>query len=487
MERRVLPTYLATGFMLNAIVLLAPAGVVRGVAYQTLIWACALSVGVGVRRHRPLDPAAWWLLAAGVGAFGISTLDPRAWSAAPVAVSGLSGLFALAGYPLIATGSLRFARAQSGGRDRGPALDSLLVTLTLTTAIWEVAFTREAAVAADPAFLPSVLLMSAGASWVAGMTVRVLVSGAYRVWAGWALVGSSIAGCAGTTFLALSWQPGGVPGGVTLALWMIALVLMGAAALHPSMPRMTEPSDVETAHTISRVVLPALALLVPPVAMLSRQLTGGGGTNTVAAYSALLIGIVVVLRFANLVSERESAHRALRHRSVHDPLTDLPNRVLLQQRLMESLQARGRDGGQVEVCFVDLDRFKAINDRHGHAAGDQTLITVSARLRAACRPEATVARFAGDEFVVVDPHIDHEGLLVLTDRLRCAASMPIPLADGSEVQVDASVGAVLADADADVDEVLTAADSAMYVVKRQHQSSRLDCAQDDVVPVVGTR
>ena len=145
----------------------------------------------------------------------------------------------------------------------------------------------------------------------------------------------------------------------------------------------------------------------------------------------------------------------MRHDAVHDPLTHLANRILLRDRLEQARARAAREGGETGVLYVDLDGFKAINDTHGHGAGDAVLVEFGARLTSAVRPADTVARVGGDEFVVVCDQIDDAAVRSLATRLQDAIRPPVAVGD-RELEVTASVGialgrdpfALLADADA---------------------------------------
>jgi diguanylate cyclase (GGDEF)-like protein len=154
--------------------------------------------------------------------------------------------------------------------------------------------------------------------------------------------------------------------------------------------------------------------------------------------------------------ERKRIESALAHQALHDPLTGLPNRALFSDRLRLALSRLRRTQTCLAVLFLDLDDFKSVNDALGHAAGDQFLVEVAARLRGVLRGGDTAARLGGDEFVVLC-----DGVAGLAEAQGIAARVV------SEVPGGVSVGVALAaDGTEDPDALVRAADAAMYVVKR---------------------
>jgi diguanylate cyclase (GGDEF)-like protein/PAS domain S-box-containing protein len=171
------------------------------------------------------------------------------------------------------------------------------------------------------------------------------------------------------------------------------------------------------------------------------------------------------------VTERRELRERLAHAAIHDPLTTLPNRLLFMDRLEVALSRAGRIHGRAAVIFLDLDGFKLVNDSMGHAAGDELLKAVAERLRAAMRPSDTVARFGGDEFVVLCEEITEEQeAFEIAERIAEALSRPIELFDG-EIFVTASQGLAISEAEGDTASgLLRDADTAMYVAKERGRS-----------------
>lgn len=154
--------------------------------------------------------------------------------------------------------------------------------------------------------------------------------------------------------------------------------------------------------------------------------------------------------------------------SGRDALTGLVTREALVLRVRQALAHRERHGGGVEVVVMDLDRFKAINDRHGHVVGDEVLVEVARRLRAVCRPEDTVARWGGDEFVLL-LHDGQDTGELLCQRIRAAVAQPVRTSRGVELTVSASCGSIRAEPGDDPATLMHAADMQMYERKRHHR------------------
>lgn len=150
----------------------------------------------------------------------------------------------------------------------------------------------------------------------------------------------------------------------------------------------------------------------------------------------------------------------------YDPLTGLPNRRMLEQTLPRMLALAQRTQTRCALLFIDLDRFKPINDRLGHAAGDEVLCIIARRLQAALRTSDSIARFGGDEFVAALPDSEHdEGIIIVVRKLLAACAEPIEVA-GESISTGASIGiAIFPDDATDSELLITLADEAMYRAK----------------------
>jgi diguanylate cyclase len=194
----------------------------------------------------------------------------------------------------------------------------------------------------------------------------------------------------------------------------------------------------------------------------------GLGLRAVAALSLLSLALVLLyLRHHHLAMQRaEEEHERAEFLAMHDPLTGLPNRTLLVDRVRQALSRQQRHGAMFALFMIDLDRFKEINDEHGHEGGDAVLMGVARRIAPSLRATDTVARFGGDEFIVLVADVQGEPDAVnVAEKLLQAVSQPIDYRRAT-IAVTCSVGVALCPRDGhSLEELLRQADHAMYRVK----------------------
>jgi diguanylate cyclase (GGDEF)-like protein/PAS domain S-box-containing protein len=180
--------------------------------------------------------------------------------------------------------------------------------------------------------------------------------------------------------------------------------------------------------------------------------------------------------FADITILKNTEAR-LEHLAHHDPLTDLPNRLLFQDRLEQSLTHAKRRGTKAAIVFIDLDRFKVINDTFGHTVGDALLVAVAKRLREAVRADDTVARLSGDEFcLILNEILSAEAVTVVVDKLLDSFSRPFEI-DGQRIHATLSIGVAIYPEDGgDADSVLGLADAAMYLAKDEGRNTYRFCS-----------
>jgi diguanylate cyclase (GGDEF)-like protein len=190
----------------------------------------------------------------------------------------------------------------------------------------------------------------------------------------------------------------------------------------------------------------------------------------------------IILNSRN-ITERKRVEEALQHQAMHDDLTGMPNRALYDDRIDQALRAARRDQTSLAVCWLDLDRFKEVNDAFGHRYGDLLLKAVTARLRSAVRASDTVARLGGDEFAIILPDAGERTAVDIAMRIHKALAKPLEI-EGHSPQVAASIGIALYPLHGEDATTLAAhADVAMYEAKRGGGGYAIyDVVQDEHSP-----
>jgi diguanylate cyclase (GGDEF)-like protein len=236
--------------------------------------------------------------------------------------------------------------------------------------------------------------------------------------------------------------------GVSGAVGLAALGLLAGFAVNALRLMQRPPGRVVWRAIVVSWLLPAPLLVV----FLYLFQTTPGLALTLAA------GLLLVAAVANRFRRRlERALAAERSRARVDALTDAPNRYALAEALTSEQARIGRGGRTAALCFLDLDRFKTVNDTYGYVAGDRLLVDVHHRLRSELRASDLVFRWGGEEFVVLAPHVDRAELADFAERLRLLlATRPFAI-DGRPRTITVSVGAVLLDATLPAEDALEAA------------------------------
>jgi diguanylate cyclase (GGDEF)-like protein len=388
-------------------------------------------------------------------------------------------------------------RERSERRDRAALIDSLIVTLALATLLWVYLIapysgqqtlstlgrlTSIAYPAMDILVLAVVARVASGShrrepafAFLLSSAVVLLLSDALY---GWRLMG------------------GGTGTGVIMhAGWATYYVLMGTAALHPSMRLLSTPGPEADGHlTRARLALLTCASLTVPLLIMLRDALHESLDLYVLVGSSGFMFALVLARMAGIVSRNEdlalqmvslteqSAQAALEHQAFHDALTGLPNRALFRNRVAHALVSQRRDRLPVAVLILDVDDFKHVNDGLGPAAGDEVLQEVARRLQDCMRPVDTAARLGGDEFAILIHDTESELQAVeIAQRVTDALHAPIALAcvpailggpsngAGREVTIATSVGIAFSDrgpaGETDAEELLRNADVAMHRAK----------------------
>ncbi len=182
--------------------------------------------------------------------------------------------------------------------------------------------------------------------------------------------------------------------------------------------------------------------------------------------------VIATIEAQNLAEQVQMAKDQLDHLAHHDTLTDLPNRILLQDRLSQAIELARRQGRQLAVMFMDLDQFKHINDSLGHAVGDQLLQSVTQRLVGCVRHSDTISRQGGDEFVLLLPYIEHaEDAALSAQKMLTALALPHHI-DQHDLHITVSIGiSIYPDDGQDAETLIKSADTAMYHAKENGRNN----------------
>ncbi|MGK2928953.1 MAG: putative bifunctional diguanylate cyclase/phosphodiesterase [Acidimicrobiales bacterium] len=363
-----------------------------------------------------------------------------------------------------------------GGRQRGRQLDSVVEAMLVTV---PVAYLAIPAVLDDrPTTVSAAAGMVTIAVIAADVILVVLAAELLRLQQRRRPVSALLVLAGACCILGLHAARAGIllGGGTTsgrsdlaVLLGVLPALLWLAASLHPDGrlhdgPMATSP----TALTPLRVGIVAVAVAVGPVVLALRTNAGRTEDLLTLTVGAIAVAGVAVAYLVRLVEQRAR----IEYLALHDDLCGIPNRVLLGDRIASALAQAPREGSRVALLFLDLDRFKTINDSLGHAAGNDLLRAAATRLTETVRSGDTVARLGGDEFAVLLPGVDDPDTpATVAEKVLDAFRVPFEIA-GRQLFVSPSIGVSLHPDDArDAEELLRNADAAMYRAKENGRNT----------------
>lgn len=464
------------GTLAVATYLAVPRGLPRDAVYLAVGLSSVAAVVVGVRGNRPARGAAWYWLALGqlcwvAGDTLYSWYDDVA-GVSPYPSS--ADVLYLAAYPLLAVCFALLIRARRRGRDIVGWIDASIVAVNLGLLAWVVLAGPIVRSGEGTVFARAVgLAYPAGDVLLLAMVVRLMIGPGARTAAFRMLTAAGVLlYLADTTFSVLS-ASSAYEGGAVDPLWLAAYVLWGAAALHPSMRALSERGDEPRTLTSRRLLGLTVAVLIAPCTLVVQLVLAVPLDAWAVALSSIAAFVLVVARMSlagravrTSTAQRDRLRDDLTHQAAHDSLTELANRVRALEIIEAALHRGRRSGSRVGLLFVNLDHFKAVNDAHGHAVGDDVLREMARRTRGSVSAGDTVGRLGGDEFVVVVETLDCEAaLVVLAERLVTAIAVPVKTG-GRDVVVSASIGiALVRDGSIDADQLLREADTAAHRAK----------------------
>ena len=360
-------------------------------------FACAAAVVAGVRLHRPARRAPWYLFAAAEACSGAGDV---LWTVYEDVLHddpfpSLADVLYLAAYPIFAAALFLLVRGRTRGRDVGGLLDALVVSAGLGLLSWT--FLMRPIEADDTLSLTGQLVSLAyplADVVLLAMLARLLTSQGARTPSFRLLTGALLCLLAADIAYAVLTTFAEYDGGVTDALWIASYAAVGAAALHPSMRAVTDAVAVDpTRFTFRRFALLGATTLVAPGVLAEQGLTAptavdwGGVT-----IGALLLFVLILARVWTLVRQVQEQSVQLAALAHSDALTGTANRRTWDLALPLALSAASRSGAPLVVAILDLDRFKAFNDRFGHQGGDRLLKEATAAWKSLLRSEDLLAQ-----------------------------------------------------------------------------------------------
>jgi len=466
-----------------------------------------LSVGavvvilIGVRINRPTVTWPWYALAAAITLFfagGVARVAMGTLGTITASRSIVPDLITIPGYLLAAAGFFGIVRSRQRGRDS--EIDTLLdagVSALAALALGWLFLLNPSQLSHSPL---SVRLILATYPTLSVVLVALAASiafsrGSRRVVANNLLMMSMISVLIGdVVYMLEETHVVEVPKSLIDLPYAIGLLLLCATALHPTMRNITEPVPAaEATPTIGRLVVVAVALAIPGLITVTR-VDAPVGDRVAMTLIVLSLTAAAITRLFRAVRAHARSEARLVHQATHDLLTGLPNRAYVQEYAAQALQ-NATSRSRMALMFLDVDRFKLVNDSYGHTHGDAFLVSVAQRLRASIRPTDLVARIGGDEFVVVATGLGSDAeALELGQRTRRLFTGSFEVR-GAELTSTVSIGIATSDGSdphASAETMIRDADIAMYSAKesgrdtvatfdasmRDRVSKRLDLERD---------
>lgn len=448
--------------LIVALLALSESAAVSLMVMLAVVVGTLVVIGIGVRRHRPPAPSAWYLLGLSAVLFAAGTVL-RDFTGSPM--PPFDDLATLAGYAGIGVAACLWLWPRRAVGQRDLLLDSGLIALGALLASWtflispvlhdtehwDVSALIMPAYPVIDALLLTLITHSVVSSSRSETSLRLVHLGLLAI-----LVADLGYNLQSAGWLQFDRQ-------VLLTPLLLSYVLVGLAALHPTMVTVGGVRRIHPHRSRQRAGIIAVALVVASLIPTVGTRSGSMDRIVVSTLLAMLLVGVLVRSERAIVRSARSERRA-HYQADHDMLTGLLNRSAL-------LRAPGRDrqrwtGRPICVLFLDLDGFKAINDSHGHAVGDELIANAAARIRRLIHRADVAARYGGDEFVVLAGATRAEAA-VLAEKLLAAFRAPFELSV-TEVTISVSIGIACSgprSTDATVYDLLREADSAMYYAK----------------------
>jgi diguanylate cyclase len=444
-------------------------------AFLVLCGGAFFATLIGLRRNRPSVRWPWMLIAVGILMFlvgGEARLLLHTLGDLSPHRSLVPDLITIPGYLVVTAGVIGIAltRTRGDGDDIDTVLDGVIAALAVLSLAWVILVQPALSHAHAPlstrltlAVYPpvSVLLVVIAAQLVFGGRERRVVSFEYLLMT----MACFLAG--DTLYMLVELHKISAPPGVIDLPYGLGFVAFIGTVLHPSIASVTtRVSDTAVAPRGSRLLLVAIALAIPAVLAVTRS-QAAVGDRIALAVIVLLLTTAAVTRMIRAMRAQVGAKDQQLHQALHDSLTGLPNRAYIERSLMSVAADSEASSGFTGLLLLGLDRFKLVNDTHGHTFGDLLLLAATQRLQGVARPGDVVGRIGGDEFVMLlkdlpTPNAAWE----IAERVRSAFSKPFEIRE-TEIDSRVSVGLVVESATttATAENMIRDADIAMHRAK----------------------
>ncbi len=432
-----------------------------------LLVLCALSslgaMAYAVRRIALPDQRGPWLHLLGSASLFfagvvIRALVPGAGESPPTAMALIPNAFVLPGYLLMGVAFGTLLKLRRALEDDPARVDAVLAGLATAFMCWT--YLVAPSIQQDGlsplrfanAFFPVIDVV------LLVLVAQLALSGA-RAPALWLLILAAAAMFTGDfVFMLRDGELAPVSAELVDVLFMATFLLVASAMLDPSMRTLTQPQRI-VVRDLSKLRTALIALtVVVPVVITTVEPTSGVLDGAVRAVLCVCLVFAILYRVVRSNNSRVRAERATRRRATHDELTDLPNRGLLVETV-----AAWKDR-EIGLLFIDLDRFKLVNDHWGHGVGDELLCAVADRLSRQARQGDLVCRIGGDEFIVAVPSADAAASAAFAERVIASFTCPFNLSVG-DVVITASIGVATSPGAAQALDLIRDADTAMYKAK----------------------
>jgi diguanylate cyclase (GGDEF)-like protein len=460
-------------------------------AAESYPWTVSLFASLGLLAalavHRPDRPLPWVLIAAAQLSSIVAELTAF-WTALDGQGFNPTDAVGLVRFPLVVVALWVLIYRRTRGWHWPTCLDAAVLATAACLVFWVYVV--------DPAAKDSGLTSWASAVTLAtpvldllllGAALRLMLGGGGRSTAFRFLASSMAAILVADTAHTVRVTDGPQPYDWVQAVGLLSYVLVTAAAWHPSMRLLDARAQTQVPMAgVKRLTVLAAASMLAPTVLFIEYLRGDPSHDPEIAVACMLLFLFVLARMAGLLSVQ-------RLTAVTDSLTGLRNRGFFTTSLQEECRRAQRSNRSVGLVIADADHFKCVNDTYGHPAGDAVLVELANRLRQACRDGDVVARFGGEEFVILMPATTAEQVTAVAETIRAfVAATPITVADGVDLEVTVSVGAAIATGvDAEDAALIRTADAALYAAKHQGRNRSVATAvggtTDDSAPPVPAR